>query len=118
LPVNLNKGSRELFGFPRRARFAGLQTHRDVLDPHRLAGTQGQVADDAIALVQQTQHRNPLRHRRHAGNISGGAGNVDRNRLIPFPFELAGAIAARKQENRNGKEDQRPRHAYSGFHAS
>jgi hypothetical protein len=39
--------------------------------------------------------------------------------LIAFLIELAGTIAARdKQGGCNWKKDQRPGHAYSGFHAS
>ena len=38
----------------------------DVLPPRRLAGVKRDILDDAVALVEDAEHRDPLRHRRHA----------------------------------------------------
>jgi hypothetical protein len=96
LDVHLHEGAGQLFLLPRRARFAGAQADRDILHPHRLPRLQRQVADDAVALVEQAEDRDPLRHRRDAGEIARRSGNVDGYGLIALNFiALPRPVAAR-----------------------
>jgi len=80
--VELDEGAGEFLHLPRRAGLAGAEANDDVADPDRLARFELDVARDAIALVEEPEHRDPLRHRsrprRHRGH---GLGDVDRLRL-------------------------------------
>jgi hypothetical protein len=67
LDVDLNEGAGQFLRLPRRRRLAGAQPHRDVLPSRRLAGVERNVADDPVALVQDGEDGDALRHRRHAG---------------------------------------------------
>jgi hypothetical protein len=69
--IDLDKRPGQPFQFPWRGCIAGLEPHRHILDPHRLARLQRQVANDAVALVEQAEHRDPLGHRRNPGLIGG-----------------------------------------------
>ena len=118
LHVHLHEGSGQLFGFPRSGRLAGPKTHGDVVDPHRLPGFQSQVPNDAVALVEQAEDRDALRHRSYAGKIPRSPRNVDGNRFIALDL-VALAIAARRSgEQHQRKDGPGPDHAWSGFHAS
>jgi len=112
-PVHLDEGAGQLSRFPRRARLAGTQPYGDVLHPHRLAWPERQVADDAVALVEQTQHRHSLGHRRHAPQVGRSARHVDRHGLVAFHLvNLLGALAARHEcQQRDRNKGLRARHA-------
>jgi hypothetical protein len=119
LDIELDEGTGEAFIFPRRGRVARAQADHRVAEADRLAGFQRDVADDAVALVEQPEHRDPLGHRRDPGDRFDRARRVDRNRRGTIG-RLAGvtraAIAACERE----QQRQRPkaRHEdYSGFHA-
>jgi len=92
LHVQLDKRSRQPLIFPRRAGFAGAQADDRVLDLQGLARLQGQVADDAVALVEKAQHRDSLGHRRHA-NDRGRARNIGGDRCRPRAILTRLAIA-------------------------
>ena len=64
LDVELDEGAGERLGLPRRALFARAQPHHDVADAQRLARLHRQIALEPVALVEQPQHRDALRHRR------------------------------------------------------
>jgi hypothetical protein len=64
LDVDLDERARQLLLFPRRRRLAGAKPHDHVLPANRLAGVQGHCLDNAVALVEESEHGNPLRHRR------------------------------------------------------
>jgi hypothetical protein len=117
LPVDLHKRTGQLFRLPRRGRLAGAQPDRHILDPHCLARPEREVADDAIALVQQAQHGDPLGHRRDAGLFGRRARHIDCDRLV-FSSLIAGAATARGRQQGKRKEGGGTGHAYSGFHAS
>lgn len=118
-PVDLDECAGQLFRFPRRAGFARAQPDSDILDPHRLPWAKRQVADDSVALVEQAEDRDALRHRRDPRLLGGGAGYVDRDRLVCVLFGLASPFAARRhQQDCNRKKGLGPGHAWSGFHAS
>lgn len=115
-PVDLDEGAGQLLRFPRRGRLARPQPHGDILDPHRLSRAQREVADDAVALIEQPQHGNPLRHRRHAGLLRGRARYVDRDRLVLG--RLLALVAAGDKQQGEREDGGEADHAYSGFHAS
>jgi len=62
--VQLKEGAGQLLAFPRRGRFACAQPHDRVLHAHGLAGLHPDVADDAVALVEEADDRHPFLHRR------------------------------------------------------
>jgi hypothetical protein len=114
--VNLDKGAGELLVFPRRGRLAGAQTHEDVLPSRRLTRSQRDVLNDAVALVEDAEHGDALRHRSYASLVGrGGRGAVGRRPVTGL--RLVGAIArgrGQREHERNGD----PFHAYSGIHGS
>jgi hypothetical protein len=68
LDIELDESPGQGLRFPWRRFLAGTQAHDRILDPHRLSRLQREVANDAVALVEKAEHRDPLRHRRDAGN--------------------------------------------------
>jgi hypothetical protein len=115
--IDLDEGAGQLFGFPWRGRFTCPQADRDILDPHRLAGLQRQVADNAVALVEQADHRDALGHRRHPWLVGRSARHVDRDGLILCFVCPISATACSEQQGK-GEDGGKTGHAYSGFHAS
>ena len=115
LDVDLDEGAGQFFALPRRRRLAGAQADDDVLDPDRLAGLQRQVANDAVALVEQAQHGDPLGHRRDPRLIGGGARHGDRDG-IAFARLLEAAVAA-GQRREQGQCNRAPGHVWSGVQA-
>ena len=115
--IDLDEGPGQLFRLPWRGRFARTQPHRDVLDPHRLSRPERKIADDAVALVEQAQHRDAFGHRRHAGLLGRRAGYVDRHRLV-FGGLFGPVTAARDQQETKREDESVTGHAWSGFHAS
>jgi hypothetical protein len=63
LDVDLDEGAGELLVFPRRCRFAGAEPDDHILPPDRLARVERDRLDDAVALVEDAEHRDALRHR-------------------------------------------------------
>ena len=117
--VELDERPGQPFILPRRAGIAGAQTDHRIAHADRLAGLERDIADDAVALVEQPEHRDSLAHRGHPrhrldrpGHVDGhGIGTVDR--LVT----VAGApVAACAQRHHSEKEKARSQD-YSGFHA-
>ena len=80
--VELEKGAGQLLHFPGRGRLAGAQSDDRVADPDRLAGPHRQVARQAIALVEEADDGDALRHRRRPWRLGGDIlRDVDRPRL-------------------------------------
>jgi hypothetical protein len=73
---------------------------------------QRDVANDAIALVEDRQHRDPLRHRRDPGLACGRRG-LSRGHLVLFGAAIAGGERERGEQRDDGFV-----HAYSGIHGS
>jgi len=74
---------------------------------------QRDVADDAVALVEDGEHRHPLRHRRDARLAWRARRGLPRGDLVL----LGAAVAACKRE-RGEERDGGQSHAYSGIHGS
>ena len=115
LDVQLDESAGQRLTFPRGGGLAGAQAHDDILDPHRLAGPKRQVADDSVALVQQPEHGDSLRHRGDSGLLARGLGDVGGHRP---PGRLAlgvpVAIAAAGAERHNDRRGNAGPHAQSG----
>jgi hypothetical protein len=72
--VDLGKRAGQLLLFPGRGLFAGAQADDDVADPGRLTRFQLYLAAFAVALVEQSQHRDAFCHRRATGRQRGPLG--------------------------------------------
>jgi hypothetical protein len=115
LHVDLDEGAGQLLVFPRRRRLAGPQPDDDVLDADRLARPQGQVADDAVALVEQAEDSDALGHWRHAGLLGGRARDFDRDG-IAFRRPLVTLAASGKGDASSQGQTARL-HSWSGVQA-
>ncbi len=115
LDIELDERPGQGLALPRRGRFARAQADDRVADPDRLTGPQREVADDAVALVQQAEDRDPLGHRRHPGLPGLRPGGVKRHRLPGrLALGLGIAIAAARGERRRNHKSYRRAHAQSG----
>jgi hypothetical protein len=115
LDVDLDEGAGQLLQLPRRRRLASAQANDDVFHPDCLAGLQGDVADDAVALVEQPEDRHPLGHRRDAGQIGGRARHFDGDGIALG--RLVGAAVAAGQRDTAGEEERGAPHPWSGVQA-
>jgi len=62
LDVDLDEGTGQLLLLPRRRCLASPEPHNDVLPARRLAGVERDVLNDPVALVEDAQDGNALRH--------------------------------------------------------
>jgi len=123
--VELDEGAGQLLDLPRRGRLAGAQPHDRVADPKRLARLHRQVALDAVALVEEADHRDALRHRSRSRRLAGHRlGHVDG---LDLGSGLAVALplgrARRPAGGEHGGQAKQgsgggAAHASSGVHAS
>jgi hypothetical protein len=74
------------------------------------------VLDDAVALVEDAEHGDTLRHRRHAAFAVGGGRGLARSRRRSV--RLLGALSARGQRQRNQQRCSNGTHVYSGIQGS
>jgi hypothetical protein len=112
--VNLDEGAGQLLFLPRRGRFAGAKADDDVLPADRLARTKSDVLDDSVALVEDSEDGDPLRHRRHSALPRGRCRHFrPRHARI-----LLGILAASGQRERDQQGRGKPIHSYSGIHGS
>jgi hypothetical protein len=72
------------------------------------------ILDDSVALVEDSEHRDTLRHRRDAAlarrgrrDLAGRGGRI-----------LLRAASTGGQRKREQQRSSEPRHAYSGIHGS
>jgi hypothetical protein len=76
---------------------------------------QGDALDDPVALVEDSEHRDPLAHRRHARLVDARRGcGIGDHRLRRILLVVA-AIARHERERQQREGDAGP-HAYSGIH--
>ncbi|EQA99495.1 hypothetical protein L288_19550 [Sphingobium quisquiliarum P25] len=129
--VQLNESAGFLHIFPGRGRLAGLQADDGVAHTQRFARFHRQVAGQAVSLVEQADHGDPLTHGRAGqGRIFAvadrGAFDAHRSGLVRGG-DIVIAAARQKQgaaEQWQAGQDrqERPRpaqgHDASGLHAS
>jgi hypothetical protein len=116
LHIELDEGAGQRLRLPRRRFLAGAQPHDRILDPHRLTGLQHQVADDAIALVEEAEHRDPLRHWRDPRHRDVVGRLVHRDRPpggIVALGRLLMSSAARDDQREDCRKNENP-HVQSG----
>jgi hypothetical protein len=104
--IDLNEGTGILLLLPWRGAFAGAQPDDDIADPNRLARLQRQVAGLAVALVQQADHRHPLRHRRRTGQQAAVQPGIDADhfrRAGIGSHRLGNCDLRRRAGRRNGR---------------
>ncbi|HVM37962.1 MAG TPA: hypothetical protein VM265_06215 [Sphingomicrobium sp.] len=107
---------------PRRGGFAGAQPHHRVLDADRLARAHGKIANDAIALVEQPDHRDPLRHRRRSRLFGRGCRRrrarhralLRRGARLGNRITAIAAVAGGGGKRRSQRADQPCAHVQSG----
>jgi hypothetical protein len=116
MDVDLDEGAGELFRLPRRGGLARAQTNDHVLPAHRLPRLERHVLNDAVALVEDSEHRNPLRHRRDPTLARGRRRRVRRCRREPV-FLLCALPTGGKRQRHDQRCSERP-HVYSGIHGS
>ena len=111
--VHLEEGPGQLLGFMRGRRLARTQPDRHVANPYRLARLHRQVPGNTVPLVEQADHRDPVRHRSRARSERLHIlGNVDRIRfgfhlLIRLRSDVVGPLVAAQGQPRaeqDGKE--------------
>jgi hypothetical protein len=115
--VELDESAGQLLDLPGRGRLAGAQPHDGVADPHRLAGPECQVALEAVALVEQADHGDPLRHRRRARReLVHRLGDIDRlvlelGLLLPIHvLGTAGRTGGEREQRRQARAGNEPAH--------
>ena len=113
--VELDERPGERRTFPRRSRFACAQADDDVADAQGLAGLHGQVADDAVALVEQADHCDALGHRGLADILQyRSVTRIDHRAAF---VGLGRAVTAREQHRDGGDRQAGATHGYCGVHA-
>lgn len=121
----LNERPGFLRRFPLGGAFASAQTDDGATDANALAGLQRDVADETVALVEQTEHGLARLHRRHPGiGIVGSGGNARLGNRAIVGGRRRGfgglAVAAGGRQQRNAGQQQSGAgkvHAASGVQA-
>lgn len=116
LNVKLNECAGIMFGLPGRGLLARAQPDDDIADAQRLARFQGQIAADAVTLVEQADDGDALRHRRCPARriLPGrhidrrhtriGQAGIERRRALRLDRSgrrIGGAVEFEADQNRN-----------------
>jgi hypothetical protein len=114
LHVQLQEGAGQLLLFPRSGRLAGPKVNDRVARADGLSRLQPEIVDDAVALVEEADDRDPVLHRRQPGLIAfEHLAGVRRLRLL-----LVAALllpARRERQSQRHRNDPREAHSYSGI---
>jgi len=116
LHVDLDESASQLLGLPGRGRLAGAQPDDHILPSCRLAGMQRNILDDAVALVEDSDDRHALRHRRDAALAIRRRGGLPGGRQWGIGFRLA--LTASGERKRDQQWCPKRPHAYSGIQGS
>ena len=109
LDKDLHEGPGLGRALPRQGPLAGGEPDDDIADPPRLAGLQHDVLGDIVALVEQAERGDALRHRGRAigggiGRSGGGGGRrgaIERDALrLGLAPEVAGREGRSAQQQR------------------
>jgi hypothetical protein len=122
--VELDEGAGQFLHFPGGTGFAGAEAEDHVAHPDRLTRLQLDVAGQAVALIEQAEHRHPRRHRRRPGSDGGDRlRDVDDPRLgVGQDIAVGGIVpAAAGQGDQPGERGagsaDGPPHSASGVQA-
>jgi hypothetical protein len=102
LNVELDEGAGQLFLLPRRARLTGTQADDHVLPADRLTRMQSDVLHDPVALVEDPENRNALRHGSHPGLAVRGGSDLSPLREIPVLLLRALAAGCERERGEQG----------------
>jgi hypothetical protein len=120
----LDKGAGFLRHFPLRSPFTGTQADDSAANADAFTRFQRDIANKAVALVKEAEHRHALLHRRDAGIgiIRAGASRLGQGARFGrgrrrFCLALAAGKQHRGAESRGHQRGFRPDHGASGVHA-
>lgn len=120
----LDEGSGFLRAFPLGGALAGAQADDRAANADAFAGLERHIAHEAVALVEEAEHRNPFFHRRDTGIgiIRTGASRLgQRARFGRGRRRLCLPLTTGKQhccgKRRTDQRGFRPHHGASGVHA-
>jgi len=101
----LEEGAGELFILPWRGRLAGAQANDRILHADRHSRLHPEIADDAVALVQKADHRDPVLHGCDADLLSGAGTRLGKLDPVALVLVLATLAAGREKqpEQRTGR---------------
>jgi hypothetical protein len=105
LNVELKESAGKLFILPRRGRFTSAQAHDHIFYANRHSGLHLKIPDDAVALVEQADHRDPVLHRCDADLLPGTGGRFGKLDPVALVLVLAALAAGREKqpEQRTGR---------------
>ena len=115
--VELDEGPGQPLGFPRRGRIARAEADQRILGADRLARFQREVADDAVTLVEQSDDRHALGHRRHTGGIDRRRQLLRCDLVLGDDLSRLGAAAGNRHRHHGNANDRAAVHASSGVQA-
>ena len=117
LDVELDERPGEPLGLPRRGRIAGAKPDQRVLGADRLAGLEREIADDAVALVEQGDHRHPISHRRHPGGVDRRRQRFGNDFIVDRGVVRPSVARSDNQAERGNSDGPAAVHAWSGVQA-
>ena len=116
LHIDLDKSAGQFLLFPWSGRLTRAKANDHVLPSNRLAGVKRDILDDAVALVENAEHRSALGHWSDAALAIRGRGN-----LAPAPqgsILTRPALAARGEREGGEQGCSDVLHVYSGIQGS
>jgi len=122
--VELDEGPDILLLLPRRRCLAGAQPHDRIAHAQRAAGFHLQITRQAVALVEQADHRDALTHRRNTRKIAHDrqwprvTGLLHRIGRVGLRQLIRAVAAPLRREREQGHRQRSPHHDASGVHAS
>jgi len=117
LDVELDEGTGQPLGFPRRGRIARAKPDQRILGTDRLARLQREITDDAVALVEQGDHRHTVGHRRYPGRIDRRRQGFGNDLVVDRGVVCHGVAGGDDQAQRDQREEATGAHALSGVQA-
>ena len=103
--VELEESAGQLLILPRCSRFTSAQADDHIFYANRHSGLHPKIADDAVALVQKADHRDPVLHRRNADLLPRTGGRLGKLDPVALVLVLATLAAGREKqpEQRTGR---------------
>jgi hypothetical protein len=100
LDVELNEGAGQLLLLPRRRGFTGAQPNDHIFPSRRLSRMQRDVLHDPVALIEDAEHCNALRHRCDFALAMSRRGSLPccRCRSIPLLSTLAASGECKRNQ--------------------
>lgn len=103
--VELEESAGQPFILPRRSCFASVEANDHIFYANRHSRLHLKVADDAVALVEQADHRDPVLHRCDADLLPGTGSRLGKLDPVALVLVLAALAAGREKqpEQRTGR---------------